>query len=66
MATAPDSHSHIISLDKAIRVRVGECRDLLLSDHAKFDDLRLYWLNPIGVGSLEHSIKGKSKGRSDF
>jgi len=65
-ATAPDSHSHIISLDKAIRVWVGERHDLLLSDHAKFDDLRLYWLNPIGAGSLEHSVKGKSKGKSDF
>jgi len=65
-ATAPDNHSHIISLDKAIRVRVGEHRDLLLSDHAKFDDLKLYLLNPIGAGTLEHSVKGKSKGKSDF
>jgi hypothetical protein len=63
---ALDSHSHIISLDKAIRVWVGERHDLLLSNHAKFDDLILYWLNPIGAGSLEHSVKGKSKGKSDF
>jgi hypothetical protein len=65
-ATLPVSHSHILSLDKAIRVRVGERRDLLLSDSSKFDDLRLYWLNPIGAGTLETDPKGKSKGKSDF
>ena len=65
-ATSPNSHSHVLSLDKAIRVRVGERRDLLLTDNAKFDDLRLYWLNPIGAGTLEADAKGKSKGKSDF
>jgi hypothetical protein len=65
-ATSPANHSHILSLDKAVRVRVGERRDLLLTDSPKFDDLRLYWLNPIGAGTLETDPKGKSKGRSDF
>jgi hypothetical protein len=65
-AMATENHSHIISLDKAIRVWVGKRRDLLLSDNAKFDDLRLYWLNPIGAGTLEPSSKGKSKGKANF
>jgi hypothetical protein len=64
-ATAPSNHAHILSLDKAIRVRVGERRNLLLSDNSKFDDLRLYWLNPIGAGSLEADSKGRVKGKSD-
>jgi len=65
-ATAPENHSHIISLDKAIRVRVGEHCDLQLSNHGKFDDLQLYWLNPISAGALKPSVKGKSKGKSEF
>jgi hypothetical protein len=65
-ATAPNNHSYIISLDKAIRVRVGEHRDLLLTDNAKFEDLRLYWLNPIGAGTLQTESKGKLKAKSDF
>ena len=67
-ATAPDSHSHVISLDKAIRVRVGKRRDLLLTDHVRFDDLRLYWLNPIGAGTVTSGVKAKStsKGKSDY
>jgi hypothetical protein len=65
-ATSPINHSHILSLDKAIRVRVSEQQDLLLTDSSKFDDLRLYWLNPIGAGAIETDPKGKSKGKSGF
>ena len=64
-ATLPCHHTSVIALDKAIRVRVGERRDLLLTDHAQFDDLRLYWLNPIGAGTLPSDAKGKAKVRSD-
>jgi hypothetical protein len=63
VATSPNNHSHILSLDKAIRVRVGERRDLLLTDSARFDDLRLYWLNPIGAGTLDTDAKGKGKSK---
>jgi hypothetical protein len=62
-ATSPGNHTSIIFLDKAIRVRVGERRDLLLTDNASFEDLRLYWLNPIGAGDPS---KGKDKPKSDF
>jgi hypothetical protein len=62
-ATAVEHQTNIIMLDKAVRVRVGERRDLLLTDVASFDDLRLYWLNPIGAGDTE---KGKGKNKSDF
>ena len=49
-ATATSSHSSIINLDKGIRARVGECRNLLLTDRDTFEDLKIYWLNPIGAG----------------
>lgn len=65
-ATLPANHSNIISLDKAIRVRVGDRRDLLLTDNASFDDLRLYWLNPIGAGVAETDSKSRGKSRTDF
>jgi hypothetical protein len=65
-ATSPDNHASVIALDKAIRVRVGERRDLLLTDHAQFNDLRLYWLNPIGAGKRKNDPKGKTKPKSDF
>jgi hypothetical protein len=62
-ATTLGNHTNIILLDKAIRVRVGERRDLVLTDFASFEDLRLYWLNPIGAGEVG---KVKDKGKSDF
>src|ERR1700729_2659903 len=62
-ATAVEHQANIIMLDKAIRVRVGECRDLLLTDVTSFNDLQLYWLNPIGAGDTG---KSKGKGKSDF
>jgi hypothetical protein len=35
-ATSAGSHASIINLDKSIRTRVGECRNLLLMDQAEF------------------------------
>jgi hypothetical protein len=63
-ATSVGNHTNIIFLDKAIRVRIGECRDICLMDYPRFEDLRLYWLNPIGAG--DPNSKGKDKPRSDF
>src|ERR1700720_2858127 len=65
-ATAVGNHTNIPLLDKVIRVRVGERRDLLLTDYAKFEDLRLYWLNPIGAGDAHDHAKGKEKAKSDW
>jgi hypothetical protein len=65
-ATSPANHTSVLALDKAIRVRVGERRDLLLTDYAQYEDLRLYWLNPIGAGTHEGDTKGKAKAKSDF
>ena len=59
-ATASLSHSSIINLDKGIRARVGECRNLLLTDQSAFEDLKLYWLNPIGAGG-QTSPEGRVK-----
>ena len=59
-ATAGHSHTAVINLDKGIRARVGECRNLLLTDHDSFEDIRLYWLNPIGAGG-QTSAEGRTK-----
>jgi hypothetical protein len=68
-ATSTNSHASIISLDKSIRARAGECRNLLLTDQAAFEDLKLYWLNPIGAGgqpSGESSRKSGQGKKSDY
>jgi hypothetical protein len=61
-ATTPCNHSAIINLDKGIRARVGESRNLLLTDSVAFDELRLYWLNPLGAGGQpSRDMPGKPK-----
>jgi hypothetical protein len=64
--TSLDNHASVIVLDKAIRVQVGERCDLLLTDHAQFNDLMPYWLNLISAGTHENVPKGKPKLKSDF
>jgi hypothetical protein len=67
-ATTSNSHSAVINLDRGIRARVGECRSLLLTDQSAFEDLKLYWLNPIGAGgqpSIETN-RGQKKKRADY
>ena len=68
-ATTPTSHASVINLDKGIRARVGECRNLLLTDQASFEDLKLYWLNPIGAGgqtSTEYPRRTGQGKKPDF
>jgi hypothetical protein len=60
-ATSVGNHTHILLFDKAVRVRVGEQRNLLLTDFAEFDNLRLYWFNLIGMGD-----PSKAKPKADF
>ena len=42
-------HPRVIALDKAIRKRVSERRDLLLSDLDQFNDLQMMHLNHYGA-----------------
>jgi hypothetical protein len=65
-ATSPGSHGSILNLDKGIRTRVGECRNLLLTDQAEFEDLKLYWLNPIGAGGGDCPRKPAQEKKSDY
>ena len=60
-ATSVRHHTHILLFDKAVQVRVGERCNLLLADFVEFDDLRLYWLNPIGAGD-----PSKAKAKADI
>ena len=62
-ATSTNSHASIISLDKSIRARAGECRNLLLTDQAAFEDLKLYWLNPIGAGGQPSGESSRKSGQ---
>ena len=66
-ATSPNSHTSVINLDKGIRARVGECRNLLLTDQTSFDDLKLYWLNPIGAsGQTSNENCPKASKKADY
>ena len=65
-APSPNNHACVITLDKGIKVQVGEWYNLLLTDHAQFNNLRLYWLNLISAGSCKANGKGKVKLKSDF
>jgi hypothetical protein len=62
-ATSVGNHSHILLFDKAMQVQVGEQQNLLLTDFVEFDDLRLYWLNLIGMGDPS---KAKDKPKANF
>ena len=62
-ATSPGSHSSIINLDKGVRARIGECRNLLLTDRTTFEDLKLYWLNPIGAGGQTSGEGSRKAGK---
>jgi len=44
----PELHGRVIQFDKAVRLRVAQRRDLLLSDHIQFTDLNLLWLQNAG------------------
>lgn len=49
------NHPIVINYDKAVRTRVGDVRNLLLTDRSEFEDLRLYWLHPLGQGFRDTS-----------
>jgi hypothetical protein len=48
-ATNPMFYSRVIAFDKAVRRRVGSVRDLELSEHDRFADLKIAHLDSIGV-----------------
>ncbi|KAF5377223.1 hypothetical protein D9615_006397 [Tricholomella constricta] len=46
---SPARHSRVIQFDRAVRLRVAQRRDLLLTDHAAFADLSMLWLQNAGA-----------------
>ena len=52
------NHPIIINYNKAVRTRVGGVRNLLLTDKSEFEDLRLYWLHPLGQGFRDTNSGG--------
>ena len=66
-ATMTFSHSSIINLDKGIQAWVGNCHNLLLMDQDIFEDLKIYWLNPIGAGGQGSTeVRPKSNKKSGY
>lgn len=53
-AVVPSAHSRVIEFDKAVRKRVGEQRNLLLSDFGEFGDLRTCYIDSFGVSASNH------------
>jgi hypothetical protein len=47
----PDAHNRVIHYDKAVRIRVAQRRDLLLTDSHQFHDLEMWWINTSGAGA---------------
>ena len=63
----PERHSRVIQYDKAIRIRVAQRRDLLLTDTSAFSDLALLWLhfpNHSGLPSERGGRSGNAAGGS--
>lgn len=74
MALAPSSHPRIFNYDKAVRARVGQLNNLLLTDYGAFSDLKMQWIDILGfAGGTDDasppkgsSSKRSSTGRQDF
>lgn len=54
------NHPIVINYDKAVRTHVRDVRNLLLTDKSEFEDLRLYWLHPLGQGFKESDVGSTS------
>ena len=65
------NHTIIINYDKAVCTHVGDVCNLFLTNRSKFEDLRLYWLHPLGQGfrdtsmGITHNHSMKSLFKSD-
>ena len=50
-ASFPDSlHTRVIQYDRAVRIRVAQRRDLLLTEYGQFADLHVLWIQNAGGG----------------
>jgi hypothetical protein len=56
-----EAHPRIINFDKAVRVRVAQRRNLLLSDISEFQDLHMHWIQMFGGGSSSSSRPSQGK-----
>ncbi|TDL27793.1 hypothetical protein BD410DRAFT_703684, partial [Rickenella mellea] len=54
-AINPSFHGAVIGLDKAIRNRVAQCNDCLLTDDSRFTDLVMSYCNPAGLNYKGYS-----------
>lgn len=50
-AVSPNIHPRVINFDRAIRRRVGQRNDLLLTDFASFSDLKMGWIDSCGINT---------------
>ena len=63
--THPSIHNRVITFDKAVRKRVGNVRNLELSDFEKFSDLKIAHMDSIGISVVSSASKedGNKKGK---
>ena len=55
-ASFPESlHLRVIQYDRAVRIRVAQRRDLVLTDYHQFTDLHVLWIQNAGGGSTRTS-----------
>jgi hypothetical protein len=47
------SHARIIAYDRAVRIRVAQRRDLLLTEYHKYADLHILWIQGTGAGATQ-------------
>jgi hypothetical protein len=53
-ASFPDAlHSRVIQYDRAVRIRVAQRRDLLLTDYHHFSDLHVLWIQNAGANGTK-------------
>jgi hypothetical protein len=57
--THPSVHSRVVAFDKAVRKRVGNVRNLELTDFEKFADLKIAHMDSIGVSVVSGTSKDK-------
>ena len=50
------NHTVIINYDKAVHTCIGNMHNLLLTNRSEYEDLRLYWLHPLGQGFRDTSV----------
>lgn len=50
-------HGNVIKYDRAVRIHIGQRRDLSLTDYQQFTDLHVLWIQGAGAGAHSNTSK---------